>query len=444
MYMLYIILRIQCVYQVDGESKMRVFYGWYVLGGLFTVYAVSNGVTNFTLPLFYPSLMEEFGWDYEEIVRPASLKFIAAAFYSLIIGYLIDRYAPRPIMIIGASLMILGLVLYTFMSEITHFVAIYLFMGFGLSLCGLLPCMVLTSRWFTIHRGIAVGILLMASSVGASIFPLLIKGTLESGDWRQGAYILVIVSLVFLLLPIVWPIKSRPQDIGEVPDGKDNQSSSDKGDFKEKKVVGYYSGIAVSDAAKLPSFYLLLFATATLWFCISAMVHHQPIYLVKDIGLSKGDLAQVTSLFFFCSIIGKFSFGWLSDRVNKGAVMLMAITNLIIGLLILRFLEGLSLNIVYLYAIVYGIGFSGCFTMVQLMVAELFAGPTYGRILAIYLFVDTLISGLGTWLLGFIRNELGTYIPAIHLMLAMCVTAFVCVTILNKLTKKLAVASEAL
>ena len=85
-----------------------------------------------------------------------------------------------------------------------------------------------------------------------------------------------------------------------------------------------------------------------------------------------------------------------------------------------------------------------CFTMVQLMVAELFAGPTYGRILAIYLFVDTLISGLGTWLLGFIRNELGTYIPAIHLMLAMCVTAFVCVTILNKLTKKLAVASEAL
>ena len=246
MYMLYIILRIQCVYQVDGESKMRVFYGWYVLGGLFTVYAVSNGVTNFTLPLFYPSLMEEFGWDYEEIVRPASLKFIAAAFYSLIIGYLIDRYAPRPIMIIGASLMILGLVLYTFMSEITHFVAIYLFMGFGLSLCGLLPCMVLTSRWFTIHRGIAVGILLMASSVGASIFPLLIKGTLESGDWRQGAYILVIVSLVFLLLPIVWPIKSRPQDIGEVPDGKDNQSSSDKGDFKEKKVVGYYSGIAVS------------------------------------------------------------------------------------------------------------------------------------------------------------------------------------------------------
>ena len=41
---------------------MRVFYGWYVLGGLFTVYAVSNGVTNFTLPLFYPSLMEEFGW----------------------------------------------------------------------------------------------------------------------------------------------------------------------------------------------------------------------------------------------------------------------------------------------------------------------------------------------------------------------------------------------
>jgi len=85
------------------------------------------------------------------------------------------------------------------------------------------------------------------------------------------------------------------------------------------------------------------------------------------------------------------------------------------------------------------IGFSGCFTMVQLMVAELFAGPTYGRILAIYLFVDTLISGLGTWLLGAIRNELGSYIPAIHLMLAMCITAFICVIILNRLTKGLSI-----
>jgi cyanate permease len=78
----------------------------------------------------------------------------------------------------------------------------------------------------------------------------------------------------------------------------------------------------------------------------------------------------------------------------------------------------------------------GCFTMVQLMVAELFAGPTYGRILAIYLFVDTMISGLGVSLLGIIRDTTGSYIPAIYLMIGMCVTAFVCVLFLNKNMKQ--------
>ena len=412
---------------------MRVYYGWFVLGGLFTVYAVSNGVSNFTLPLFYPALMDEFGWNYEQVTRPAAIKFVAASFYSLIIGFLIDRYSPRPIMALGAFLMITGLMLYTNMTEIWHFTAIYLFIGFGLSLCGLLPCMVLTSRWFTTYRGRAVGILLMASSFGGAVLPLFIKGSLESGDWRQGVYILIIISIIFMALPFIWPIKSKPQDIGEVPDGKIN-SNNDKSE--EKKVVGFYTGIAVKDAAKLPSFYLLLFATATLWFCISAMIQHQALYLGKDIGVKGEDLANVFSLFFLSSIVGKFSFGWLSDRVVKGHVMLMAITNLILGLLILRFVEGLGLNMVYLYAVVYGIGFSGCFTMVQLMVAELFAGPTYGRILAIYLFVDTMISGLGVSLLGIIRDTTGSYIPAIYLMIGMCVTAFVCVLFLNKNMKQ--------
>ena len=172
---------------------MRVYYGWFVLGGLFTVYAVSNGVSNFTLPLFYPALMDEFGWNYEQVTRPAAIKFVAASFYSLIIGFLIDRYSPRPIMALGAFLMITGLMLYTNMTEIWHFTAIYLFIGFGLSLCGLLPCMVLTSRWFTTYRGRAVGILLMASSFGGAVLPLFIKGSLESGDWRQGVYILIII-----------------------------------------------------------------------------------------------------------------------------------------------------------------------------------------------------------------------------------------------------------
>jgi len=409
---------------------MRFFYGWLVLGGLFTVYAVSNGISNFTLPLFYPSLMNEFGWDQEEVTRPAAIKFAFASIYSLIIGYLMDRYSPRPIMITGALLMVLGLVLFTIMDQLWHFTGIYLLFAFGLSLCGLLPCMVLTSRWFTVYRGRAVGILLMASSLGGAILPLIIRGSLEEGNWREGAYILAALALIFMVLPFIWPVKSRPEDIGETPDGLSASNSN----VSVKKEIGIFSGVSLRAVAKMPAFYLLLVATGTLWFCISAVVQHQSIYLGKDQGIQGGQLAEIFSVFFACSVIGKFVFGWLSDRVVKGYVMLLAICNLILGLLILRFVEGASLWVIYLYAVVYGIGFSGAFTMVQLMIAELFAGPTYGRILGIYLFVDTLASAVGINLLGTIRVSSGSYIPAIDLMIALCVFGFICVVLLNRIT----------
>ena len=94
----------------------RIFYGWFVLSGLFVMYAVSNGISNFTLPLFYPSLMDEFGWDQSEVTRPAAIKFAFASIYNLIIGYLIDRYAPRPIMALGGITMVIGLIGFVFMT----------------------------------------------------------------------------------------------------------------------------------------------------------------------------------------------------------------------------------------------------------------------------------------------------------------------------------------
>ena len=99
-------------------------------------------------------------------------------------------------------------------------------------------------------------------------------------------------------------------------------------------------------------------------------------------------------------------------------------------------LDGSSMTMVYIYALVYGIGFAGTFTMVQLMIADLFAGPTYGRILGVYFFVDTLAAGTGISITGEIRVRAGSYIPAIDLMIGMCVVATICVIAINRLAAK--------
>ena len=407
----------------------RVFYGWIVLAGLCLTYAASNGILLNTLPLFYPSLITEFSWDAAEVTGPASLSFFATAILSLFVGYLVDRFAPRPMMIIGSIIFVGVLLAYRYITTLDQMKMIYVGFSVALALNGILPSMVVTSRWFSKYRGLAVGILLMASSFGGAVLPLVIGPILEEQGWRITLLTVAGIGFVMMVLPCVFILRNDPTEKNTVPDG----GASDVAAVSEKsEVKGVVAGIALVDAMKTPMFYLLAFSTAVMWFCISGVVQHQSIYLGSDLGLPGPQLAQVFSVFFFSSVVGKVLFGWLSDKFAKVNIMLLAAANLTVGLVVLRLIDGDSMPSIYAYAVIYGIGFSGAFTMIQLMIAELFAGPTYGRILGVYVFIDTLAGGVGIAVLGRMRVASESYLPAINLMIALCVAAFICVLLIKR------------
>lgn len=408
----------------------RVFYGWIVLAGLCITYAASNGILLNTLPLFYPSLIEEFQWDAAEVTGPASLSFFATAILSLFVGYMVDRFAPRPMMIMGSLIFVGVLLAYRYISSLDQMKMIYVGFSCALALNGILPSMVVTSRWFKQFRGLAVGILLMASSFGGAILPLIVGPMLADEGWRATLIFVAGIGFVMMVLPCVFILRNDPSEKNTVADGKASAEVETPDDVQPP--VGVVAGITVLEAMKTRMFYLLAFSTAVMWFCISGVIQHQSIYLGRDLGLPGPQLAQVFSVFFFSSVIGKVLFGWLSDRFSKSNIMLLATTNLTIGLILFRFIDGDSMVSILAYAVIYGIGFSGAFTMIQLMIAELFAGPTYGRMLGVYVFIDTLAGGVGIAVLGSMRVAMDSYLPAINLMIGLCVAAFVCVYIIKR------------
>jgi len=153
------------------------------------------------------------------------------------------------------------------------------------------------------------------------------------------------------------------------------------------------------------------------------------------LGMDMSMVALVVSVYFWFSIMGYLLFGYLADHFNKSHIMLLAIISLALGLILLRIMEGDERVIVFAYAAIFGMGFSGGFSMVQLTIAEHFSGNDYGRILGVFVFIDTMAGGLGIFVLGEVRVALDSYIPAFNLMIAMCAIAAICVVIMNQLSK---------
>ncbi len=408
----------------------KPFFGWYLLGSLTLAYTVTNGLVLNSLPIFYPELVREFGWNQSEVTRPAQLLFLLVALLSPFVGGLLDRFSTRLVVLSGAVLMTLGIFAFSQISTLVGMSAIYLLFSVSLVLCGIISSMYLITRWFVRYRGIAVGIFLLGSSLGGAIFNPLAAYFIQHMGWRSAATALAGIAALLLVGPLLLFVRNTPQEMGLRPDG----AASDAALASEAKVQTPYrlDGPTLPQIVRTRTFYLILVATAAMWFTILAVVQHQALYL-KDLG-SDLPAGQILGAFFTCSLIGKVLFGWLSDRFEKKHIMQLATLNMVLGSLLLYWSDKNPQVLTWAYAVVFGIGFSGTFTIIQVLIADYYSGRDYGKILGTYTMIDTLAGVSGISFLGAIRSSGGAYQPGFLVMLILCTLAAICIPFIRKNT----------
>ena len=406
--------------------NMKIYYGWWVLLGLFLIYTANNGILIYTLPLFYPELIDEFGWNAEQVTRPAALFLVVAALIVPFAGILFDRYSTRIIMMIGILALVAGLGFYPAVASLGQLTSIYMVFALGIAVCGLVPNMLILTRWFRRYRGLAAGLLLIGSTIGGAVFPLLARETLVTQGWRQAVLMLAVVGSVMMIGAIVFLVRNRPEEMGLNADGAVSPGETDATHTPGSQ------GPTLGQAVKMPVFYILAFVTGALWFTVFSMLQHQSIFIGNDLGVDSARLSLIFSLFFWFAIIGTLLLSWLSDIVDKLRVMLSAILSLILGLFLLRIAVADNTLVLYGYAAIFGIGFGGTFSMIQLVLARYFSGASYGKILALITMVDSLSGSAGVNYLGHIRVAQGSYLPAFDLLIVMCAVSAILVMVLMR------------
>ena len=388
---------------------------WLQVFLLFVVYTSSTISTN-CLPSFFPEIIKEFGWTNGQVVKPNSYYFIIIALFAPMVGFLMTKFTPKTLMICGISLAIISLGLLSRMTSYNQFFGIYIALSIAITFSGLIPSMVIISNWFTEKRGIAVGILLLGSSFGGIIYPQFAKYLMPNYGWRNALLGVTILGAFLSYLPMIF-IKNSPNSFNN----KENETNERE-------------GITLIQALKSRRFFILLVITSSFWFCGFGVLSHLRLYLTEH-KFNLVDATNISSIFFIFSIVGKLFFGYFSDKFNKHNILILATICLILGIVSLKFIDRDS-SFAYVYGIAYGFGYSGAFTMIQLTVADIYGGNSFGKILGFVNSFDSIGGFLGVMLLGNFHDLHGNYNFGVNVLLSVSCVALFCSILLKSMSLK--------
>lgn len=396
--------------QTTSASGLNVvFYGWWIVAGVFVAEMFAIGSTSFAFGVFVVPVSDEFGLSRATANTGLVLILLGMGLSAPLIGRLLDRFPVRWVLVGGAVSMGSGLVGIALVSDLFWIaVLLMLLVGPGAAAIGPLSATAVVSRWFRRQRGRALGVTSVATSLGGAVLVPVIGFNLELFGWRgalliQGLAIMAVVSLVSLAV-----VRDRPQDMGLLPDGATETSTVDAAPAETA---------TWSLAALLRSrdFWCIALVVAPTFAASQALlVTLVPYAIAMDISPPRA--ALLVSILAFSSILGKLVFGAIADRVDKRWLLLV-----IILFILMQF--GLLLARPGFWALFGLLGITGLATGGELpvwaaLVADRFGAASYGLVMGCMSLMVTLTSLIGIRYIGQAYDLYGSYDAAFCVFMA--------------------------
>jgi MFS family permease len=153
-------------------------------------------------------------------------------------------------------------------------------------------------------------------------------------------------------------------------------------------------------------------------FVINLLLVHQAVHVV-DRGYSPMFAASLVGLVGLIGSFGGIGWGAMSDRVGREVAYTMGGVAAFLGVLCFLVLEhSPSLWLLYVFVILYGLGFGSFGPMTASATGDLFPGDALGRILAVQSTGFGIGGALGAYAGGYFYDLTGRYsIPFLMLLL---------------------------
>jgi len=401
-------------------AQTRASYRWaQLILGVVCMVAAAN--IQYAWTLFVPEIQKTFGWQRAAIQTTFTIFVLVQTWLTPFEGYLIDRFGPRIMVLIGGFFTGLAWIIDAYAASLTSYYAAAAIGGIGVGAV-YATCINNAIKWFPDRRGLAVGLTAGAYGAGSALTIIPIANMIAHGGFQAAFFWYGLIQGIIIMLA---SLMMRAPRAGETrPSAIVAQSRRD---------------YTLIEAAKTPVFYLL-FVMFTLTVTGGLMAVAQLGPMSQDLGVK--DLKVDLYVFALAALpfallldrimngISRPLFGFISDYIGRENTMFAAFTLEGVGIIMLATFGSNPWAFVFLSGVVF-LGWGEVYSLFSTTSGDAFGTKNIGSIYGL-LYCAKGVASLLVPVGNLITEATGTWSTVLYTVASMDILSALCAVALLK------------
>ena len=370
---------------------MSRHYGWVVVAAGAVITCVAMGAM-FSLPVYLQPMADQTGWTRAGISLAMTIGFVVMGVAGFGWGTLSDRIGARPVVLLAALLLGVGLWLASRAEDLLLFQIAYGGLVGASGGAFFAPIMAATIGWFDRHRSLAVSLVSLGGGVAPMVVTPFASLLIESYGWRN-AMLFTAIGALAIILPACLLIRRAPE------------AASEAAAPAAAAMPAHTRGSALA-ALRAPQFVVL---AGTFFLCCAA--HSGPIFHTVSYamicGASALAAASIYSVEGLAGLFGRVAFGMLADRIGVRRVIVGGLVLQAVG--IYSYIWVSELTQFYLLAVVLGLAYGGVMPLYAVLARDYFGARVMGTVLGGATMTSSIGMAFGPVGGGWLYDNFGSY-----------------------------------
>ncbi|MFT3719188.1 MFS transporter [Pseudorhodoferax sp.] len=378
------------------------FYGWRIVAACMAFVSVSWSLGIFGMGVYVYALTESRGFSIGTVSTAVTTAYVVSAVLMVGVGRFIARRGPRPVVAVGVLAMTVGVTAMPHCQQPWQVHAAFLTLGLGMACLSTNTVGSTLAPWFERHQGRAMSTAMLGASIGGMTgTPLLMAGIRAWGF--QATMALAAVIAVVVVLPLAaFVLKTRPQDMGQLPDG---MPATEQGQSAQAIRWNLKEAIATRQFRS----HVMAFGLG-LMVQVGFLSHHVPI-AIPVLG-PRGAAAAVFSA-AVAAFLGRLLLARYADQVDirkvGACVFLLAAASLVCMALLPGPWALMATSVSF------GLTVGNVTTLAPMILRREFGAASFGVVFGLAATLNQLSMALGPTVYGLLRAAFGSYGPALLL-----------------------------